>query len=42
MKGMDNRVADALFRREVWDEELSLSLLSIPTSSWVAKFKQLY
>lgn len=38
-KGVDNRVADALSRREVTDEELTLSLLSIPTSSWIAELK---
>lgn len=39
-KGVDNRVADALSRREDWDEELTLSLLSILTSSWTAELKQ--
>lgn len=41
-KGVDNRVADALSRREGWDENMSISLLSIPTASWIAEVKQQY
>jgi hypothetical protein len=41
-KGVDNRVADALSRREDWDEELTLSLLSILTPSWTVDLKQQY
>jgi hypothetical protein len=39
-KGVDNRVADALSRREDWGEEITLSLLSTP--SWTASLKQQY
>jgi hypothetical protein len=38
-KGADNRVADALSRREDWVEEITLTLLSIPTPSWTADLK---
>jgi hypothetical protein len=38
-KGVDNRVADALSRKEDGVEEISLSLLSIPTPSWTAELK---
>jgi hypothetical protein len=38
-KGSENRVANALSRREEWEEEVSISLLSIPTSNWIAKLK---
>jgi hypothetical protein len=41
-KGVENRVADALSRKEGWEEGLSLSLLSIPTASWVEDLKQQY
>lgn len=34
-KGVTNKVADALSRREAPEEELTLSLLSIPTSNWI-------
>jgi hypothetical protein len=32
-KGSENIVADALSRREGWEEEVSIALLSIPTSN---------
>jgi hypothetical protein len=41
-KGIDNRVADALSRREDFSAEASLSLLSIPTASWVTDLKAQY
>jgi hypothetical protein len=41
-KGSENRVADALSRREGWTKEVSIALLSIPTSDWVAKLKDHY
>jgi hypothetical protein len=41
-KGLDNRVADTPSRREAWDQGVTLSLLSIPTSSWVTDLKQQY
>jgi hypothetical protein len=41
-KGMGNQVADALFRREGWAEEVALSLLSIPTPDWIDKLKEQY
>jgi hypothetical protein len=39
-KGSENRVVDALSRMEGWEEEVSISLLSIPTSNWIVKLKQ--
>jgi hypothetical protein len=41
-KRVDNRVADALSRREGWKEEVALSLLSIPTPDWIEKLKEQY
>jgi len=41
-KGVENRVVDALSKKEGWEEGLSLSLLSIPTASWVEDLKQQY
>lgn len=41
-KGVENRVADALSRREFVEEEISLSLLSIPTLSWLDDLKAQY
>jgi hypothetical protein len=38
-KGVENKVADALSRREGWEEEATLSYLSIPTTDWVADLK---
>ena len=35
-KGSENRMADTLSRREGWEEEVSIALLSIPTSDWIA------
>jgi hypothetical protein len=32
-------VVDALSQREEWEKEVSISLLSIPTSNWIAKLK---
>jgi hypothetical protein len=34
-KGVENRVADALSRKEGWEEDGSLALLSIPIAKWV-------
>jgi hypothetical protein len=41
-KGVENRVANALFRRDGLTEEIFIALLSIPTSDWVAKLKKHY
>lgn len=41
-RGVTNKVADALSRREASGEELTLSLLSIPTSSWISDLKHQY
>jgi hypothetical protein len=41
-KGVENRVADAISRREGWAEEVALSLLSIPTPDWIDKLKEQY
>jgi hypothetical protein len=41
-KGSENRVADALSQRKGWEEEVSIVLLSISPSDWIAKLKQHY
>jgi len=42
-KGVENRVADALSRKEGWEEEdPSLSMLTIPVASWIEELKQQY
>jgi hypothetical protein len=41
-KGVGNQVADALSKREGWAEEVTLSLLSIPTPNWIDKLKEQY
>jgi hypothetical protein len=41
-KGVDNRVADALSKREDWGTEVALSLLSIPHADWVEELKAQY
>lgn len=41
-KGVENRMADALSRREVDACEVSLALLSIPNCSWVDDLKAQY
>jgi hypothetical protein len=41
-KGVENRVADVLSRKDGWEEGLSLSLLSIPIANWVEDLKQQY
>jgi hypothetical protein len=41
-KGVENRVADALSRKEGWEEDGTLFLLSIPTAKWVKELKQQY
>jgi KaiC/GvpD/RAD55 family RecA-like ATPase len=41
-KEVENKVADALSMRKGWEEEVSLSLLSIYTSTWVSKVKEHY
>jgi hypothetical protein len=38
-KGVKNRVADALSRKEGWEEDGTLFLLSIPTAEWVEDLK---
>jgi hypothetical protein len=41
-KRVENRVANALYRREGWAEEVALSLLSILTLDWIDKLKEQY
>jgi hypothetical protein len=41
-KAIENRVADALSRKEGWEEDGSLALLSIPIAEWVEELKQQY
>lgn len=41
-KWVDNRVADALSRMEDFSTDVTLSLLSISTISWVTKLKAQY
>jgi hypothetical protein len=41
-KGVDNRVADALSRKETCSEEFTIALLSVLISSWIAELKQQY
>jgi hypothetical protein len=41
-KGVKNRVADALSRRDDWEPEITISLLSIPTVSWLKDLKAEY
>jgi hypothetical protein len=41
-KGVENRVANALSRRDDWEPEMTLSLLSIPTLSWIKYLKAEY
>jgi hypothetical protein len=41
-KSVENRVADALSRKEGWEEEVTLSLLTIPIAGWVEQLKQQY
>jgi hypothetical protein len=41
-KGVENRVADALSRKEGWEEGIILSLLTIPIAGWVEQLKHQY
>jgi hypothetical protein len=41
-KGSDNRIADALSRREGWESNPSILLLSIPAAVWVEEIKLHY
>ena len=41
-KGVENRVIDALSRKDDWEPEITLSLLSIPIVSWVKDLKVEY
>lgn len=41
-RGVDNKVVDALSRRDGWDEEVSISVLSFPMATWVEKVKEQY
>jgi hypothetical protein len=41
-KGSENKVADDLSRRERWEEEVSIALLSIPISDGIAMLKLHY
>jgi hypothetical protein len=41
-KGIENRVVDALSRKEGWEEDGSLALLSIPIAEWVEDLKHQY
>ena len=40
--GVENRVADALSRKDDWESEMTLSLLSIRTISWIKDLKVEY
>jgi hypothetical protein len=41
-KKVENRVANALSQKDGWEEEVSLSLLTIPIAGWVEELKQQY
>jgi hypothetical protein len=41
-RGVDIKVVDALSMRDGWDEEVSISGLSIPVATWVEKVKEQY
>jgi hypothetical protein len=41
-KGVDNKVADALSRREGWNTEATLSAISVPVVDWVDNLKLQY
>jgi len=41
-KGVENRVVDALSQKEGWEEEVIISLLTIPIAGWVEQLKQQY
>jgi hypothetical protein len=41
-KGVDNKVADALSRREGWENEATLSSISLPVVDWVEHLKFQY
>jgi len=41
-RGVDKKVTDTLSRRDGWDEEVSISVLSIPMATWVEKVKEQY
>jgi hypothetical protein len=41
-KRVENRVADALSRRESWEQDVSLFLLSSPSVTWVQELKNCY
>jgi hypothetical protein len=40
-KGVDNRVVDALSRKEEWDFEVIVSLLSFSTITWGSSIKEI-
>jgi len=41
-KGVDNKVADALSRREGWENEAALFSISLPVADWVENLKLQY
>jgi hypothetical protein len=41
-KEVNNPIADALSRRTAWNDEVTMSLLSIPTANWVNELKSQY
>jgi hypothetical protein len=41
-EGVENRIVDALSRKESWEQEVYLSLLSIPSVTWVQELKNCY
>jgi hypothetical protein len=41
-QGVENRVTNALSRRNDWKLEITLSLLSIPIVSWIKDLKAKY
>jgi hypothetical protein len=41
-KGVDNKVVDALSRREGWENEAALSSISLPVADWVENLKVQY
>jgi hypothetical protein len=41
-RGVENRVADALSRKEGWEDDISLTMITIPIASWIEELKQQY
>jgi hypothetical protein len=38
-RGVENKVTDALSSREGWENDISMSLLSISTATWISEVK---